>query len=166
MSLPSTYRHAIFPGVGQPLVVQETPLTMPASGEILVKVEACGVCFSDMYAQNNVMGGGFPFCPGHEIIGRVAAVGDGVTPWNAGDRVGGGWHGGHDGTCDACSKGWFQMCDNQVVNGETKVGGYGEYTILRSEATVRVPEHVDAAKYAPILCAGMTVFNYPAHVPY
>ncbi|KAI1126136.1 GroES-like protein [Nemania abortiva] len=162
--LPSTYRHAVFPGAGQPLVIQETPMTMPKRGEILVKVEACGVCFSDSFAQNNVMGGGFPFCPGHEIIGRVAAVGKSVKTWQVGDRVGGGWHGGHDGSCTACSKGWFQMCDNQVVNGETKPGGYAEYTILRTEATVRVPEQVDAAKFAPILCAGMTVFNSLRHM--
>ncbi|KAI1158478.1 GroES-like protein [Nemania serpens] len=164
MSLPSTYKHAVFPGMGQALVVEETPMKEPGSGEILIKVEACGVCFSDMFAQNNVMGGGFPLCPGHEMIGRVVAVGNGVTVWKAGDRVGAGWHGGHDNSCTACSKGWFQMCDNQVINGETKAGGYAEYCILRSEATVRIPEHVDAAKYAPILCAGMTVFNSIRHM--
>ncbi|KAI0466493.1 GroES-like protein [Xylaria cf. heliscus] len=164
MSLPSTYKHAVFPAMGKALVIEETPLKLPGRGEILIKVEACGVCFSDMFAQNNVMGGGFPLCPGHEIIGRVAAVGNEVTAWKAGDRVGGGWHGGHDGSCTACNKGWFQMCDNQIVNGETKAGGYAEYTILRSEATVRIPEHVDAAKYAPILCAGMTVFNSIRHM--
>lgn len=123
MSLPSTYKHAVFPAAGKPLVIEEAPLKGPGKGEVLVKVEACGVCFSDMFAQNNVMGGGFPICPGHEIIGRVAAVGEGVTAWKVGDRAGGGWHGGHDGSCTACHKGWFQMCDNQVINGETKPGG-------------------------------------------
>lgn len=72
-------------------------MTLPGPGEVLVKVEACGVCFSDMFAQNNIMGGGFPLTPGHEIIGRVAAVGDGVSLWKVGDRIGAGWHGGHDG---------------------------------------------------------------------
>ncbi|KAI0202775.1 GroES-like protein [Astrocystis sublimbata] len=164
MSLPPTYKHAVFPGEGKPLVVQETPMKMPSRGEVLIKVEACGICYSDVCAQKNIMGGGFPLCPGHEIIGRVAAVGDGVTAWKAGDRVGSGWHGGHDGSCKACSKGWHQMCDNQVVNGVTKSGGYAEYCLLRSEATVRVPDHVDAAKYAPIFCAGMTVFNSIRHM--
>ncbi|KAL7626075.1 hypothetical protein AAE478_002845 [Parahypoxylon ruwenzoriense] len=165
MSLPATYRHAVFPAKGEPLVVQETPMTPPGPGDILVKVEACGVCFSDMFAQHNIMGGGFPLCPGHEIIGRVAAVGAGVpSSWKVGDRVGAGWHGGHDGDCGACKQGWYQMCDNQVVNGETKNGGYAEYCILRPEATVRVPDHVDAAKYAPVLCAGMTVFNSIRHM--
>ncbi|KAI5860474.1 putative alcohol dehydrogenase [Durotheca rogersii] len=165
MSLPKTYRRAIFAAKGEPLTIEETPLTLPSAGELLVKVEACGVCFSDMFAQMGVMDGGFPLCPGHEIIGRVAAVGPtSGSLWKVGDRVGAGWHGGHDSDCAACQKGWFQMCENQAVNGETKHGGYGEYCLLRSEATVRVPEHVDAAKYAPILCAGMTVFNSLRHM--
>ncbi|KAI1081033.1 putative alcohol dehydrogenase [Whalleya microplaca] len=164
MSLPKYYKHAVFPAQGQALVVEQTPLKLPGPNEVLVKVEACGVCFSDMFAQHNVMGGGFPLCPGHEIIGRVAAVGSGAEAWSVGDRVGAGWHGGHDGVCTACKKGWLQMCENQAINGETKNGGYAEYCILRSEATVRVPEHVDAAKYAPVLCAGMTVYNSIRHM--
>ncbi|KAK4223910.1 alcohol dehydrogenase [Podospora fimiseda] len=158
-SLPQTYRQAIFKEKGGPLTVEETTLKLPGKGEVLVKVEACGVCFSDCFAQQNVMGGGFPIVPGHEIIGRIVAVGDNAGAWKVGDRVGSGWHGGHDGTCKACKKGYHQMCDNQVINGETKPGGYAEYVILRSEAAAPVPDSVDAAKYAPILCAGMTVFN-------
>lgn len=80
-------------------------MKLPGSGEILVKVEAYGVCFSDMFAQHGIMGGGFPLCSGHEIIGKVAAVGKDVTTWKVGDRVGAGWHGGHDNTCTACKKG-------------------------------------------------------------
>ncbi|KAK8018774.1 alcohol dehydrogenase [Apiospora marii] len=157
-SLPKTYKHAVFKAQGQPLTIEEAELKLPGPGEVLVRVEACGVCFSDMYAQNNIMGGGFPIVPGHEIIGKVAAAGDGVS-WNVGERIGAGWHGGHDGTCNACKKGWLQMCENPVVNGENKQGGYSEYVLIRSEAAVRVPAHVDAAKYAPIMCAGMTAFN-------
>ncbi|OAG01986.1 alcohol dehydrogenase 1 [Paraphaeosphaeria sporulosa] len=159
MSLPQTYKQAVFKAQGQPLVIEEAPLKLPGKGELLVKVEACGVCFSDMFAQQNIMGGGFPMVPGHEIVGKVAAIGEGVELWKEGDRVGGGWHGGHDGVCKACKKGFFQMCDNQVINGETKAGGYAEYVLLRSEAAIRVPAHVDAAKYAPIMCAGLTCFN-------
>ncbi|KAF7115478.1 hypothetical protein CNMCM5793_002436 [Aspergillus hiratsukae] len=161
---PQTYKQAFFKSAGAPLVIEETPLTPPGPNEILVKVEACGVCFSDVFAQNNVMGGGFPIVPGHEIIGRVAAVGDNVSGWTVGDRIGGGWHGGHDGACKACRKGWYQMCGSQVVNGETKNGGYAEYCLLNSEAAVRVPSHVPAAKYAPILCAGVSVFNSIRHM--
>ncbi|KAJ5664629.1 hypothetical protein N7462_011442 [Penicillium macrosclerotiorum] len=188
MTIPQTFKQAIFKSAGTPLVIEEAPLTPPGSNEILVKVEACGVCFSDVFAQSNVMGGGFPIVPGHEIIGRVAAIGDDVSGWTVGDRIGGGWHGGHDGACKACRKGWYQMCSSQVVNGETKNGGCtsspvplpfpraflemvliwfvadAEYCLLNPEAAVRVPSHVPAAKYAPILCAGVSVFNSIRHM--
>ncbi|EEA27340.1 hypothetical protein TMatcc_004372 [Talaromyces marneffei ATCC 18224] len=159
MSLPKTFRKAVFNEAGGPLVIEEANLTPPAPREILVQVEACGVCFSDTIAQHDYMGGGFPQVPGHEIIGKVVAVGSGVSGWTVGDRVGGGWHGGHDGTCRACKTGHYQMCDNQLVNGITRDGGYAEYCTIRSEAAVRIPPDVDAATYAPMLCAGVTVFN-------
>ncbi|KAI5926243.1 putative alcohol dehydrogenase [Camillea tinctor] len=164
MALPKFYKQAIFKAQGEPLSIEQAPLKLPSEGEILVKVEACGVCYADMFTQNNVMGGGFPLVPGHEIIGHIVAIGANVSPWKVGDRVGSGWHGGHDGACKACKKGWHQMCDNQVINGETKAGGYAEYVLLRSEAAARIPEHVDAAKYAPIMCAGVTVFNAIRHM--
>jgi len=160
MSLPITFKRAVFKAANEPLTIEETPMITPAPNEVLVKVEACGVCYSDKYAQMNAMGGGFPLVPGHEIIGRVVALGSSsITNWTVGDRVGGAWHGGHDGTCHACRAGHFQMCDNGLVNGVTRNGGYAEYCTLRAEAAVPVPEDVDAAKYAPILCAGVTMFN-------
>ncbi|KAE8453919.1 hypothetical protein EG329_007695 [Mollisiaceae sp. DMI_Dod_QoI] len=158
MSLPRTYKRAVFERAGGPLTVEETEVALPGGGEILVKVEACGVCYSDTISQN-FSGMGYPIVPGHEIIGHVVAVGDGVMGWSIGDRAGGAWHGGHDGTCHACKKGHFQMCDTKAVNGITRDGGYAEYCTLRSEAAVRVPGHVDAAEYAPILCAGVSCFN-------
>ncbi|KAJ5753793.1 Polyketide synthase enoylreductase [Penicillium nucicola] len=158
-SLPATYKQAVFKQHGAKLTLEEVTLTPPSRGEILVKVEACGVCHSDHFAQTNLMGGGFPLVPGHEIIGRVAAVGEGETAWKVGDRIGGAWHGGHDGTCRACKKGYFQMCDNEQVNGISKNGGYAEYCLINQEAAIHIPEHVDAAEYAPMLCAGVTVFN-------
>ncbi|GAB1321070.1 hypothetical protein MFIFM68171_11280 [Madurella fahalii] len=159
MSLPKTYKRAVFQAAGSPLTLEEAPLELPGRNEVLVKVEACGVCYSDTFTQHNSMGGGFPFIPGHEIIGRVAAVGNSVTAWKVGDRIGSGWHGGHDGTCRTCRRGIYHMCDNQVINGVTKPGGYAEYVLIRSEAGVPIPESIDAAKYAPFLCAGVTVFN-------
>ncbi|CAG8302577.1 unnamed protein product [Penicillium salamii] len=159
MSLPQSYKHAVFKEAGGPLTVEQTSLVLPAAGEVLVKVEACGVCFSDHLAQSYGLRGSFPITPGHEIIGKVAAVGDRVSQWQIGDRIGGAWHGGHDGTCPACRKGHYQMCDLGIINGVTKNGGYAEYCILRAEAGVRIPTHVEAAKYAPVLCAGVTVFN-------
>ncbi|KAM7189455.1 alcohol dehydrogenase [Rhypophila sp. PSN 637] len=159
MSLPATYKHAVFKSAGAPLEIVESELKLPSKGEVLVKVEACGVCYSDVHAQNDGLGGGFPITPGHEIIGRVVAVGADIADWKVGDRVGSGWHGGHDGSCNACRKNLHQMCPSRVVNGETKEGGYGEYVILRTEAVASIPEDIDAAKYAPIMCAGLTVFN-------
>ncbi|CAG8204900.1 unnamed protein product [Penicillium salamii] len=159
MSLPKFYKQAVFKEAGGPLTVEQTSLVLPAAGEVLVKVEACGVCFSDHLAQSYGLHGSFPITPGHEIIGKVAAVGDRVSQWQVGDRIGGAWHGGHDGTCPACRKGHYQMCDLGIINGVTKNGGYAEYCILRAEAGVRIPTHVEASKYAPVLCAGVTVFN-------
>ncbi|KAI0180621.1 putative alcohol dehydrogenase [Hypoxylon sp. FL1284] len=164
MALPRTYKRAVFKGKGEKLVIEEVPLKLPEHGEILVKVEACGVCFSDTYTQNDVKEGGPPMCPGHEIIGEVAAVGEGVSGWKVDDRIGAGWHGGHDDTCAACRKGWHQMCENREITGQTRNGGYAEYCTIRPEAAVRIPAHVDAAKYAPILCAGATVHSALRHM--
>ncbi|CAH0024879.1 unnamed protein product [Clonostachys rhizophaga] len=159
MPLPASVKRAVFKEVGGDLVIENVPLEMPRSGEILVKVEACGVCHSEILAQRNVWGFGFPVVPGHEIIGRVAALGQGVEGWKVGDRIGAGWHGGHDNTCAMCQKELYQFCQPVIINGISTNGGYAEYCLVRAEATVRVPEDVDAAKYAPLLCAGTTSFS-------
>ncbi|KAI0909797.1 alcohol dehydrogenase GroES-like domain-containing protein [Ustulina deusta] len=159
MSLPQSYKRAAFKALGEGLTLEDVPMQKPGHGEILVKVQACGVCHTDFYAQVNAMGGGFPKVPGHEIIGTVAAVGHGVQGWNVNDRVGAGYHGGHDGTCHQCREGWPQMCDNLATNGISRDGGFAEYCVIRAEAAVRVPEEGRAAEYAPLLCAGSTVFS-------
>lgn len=127
--------------------------------QIIVKVLACGVCHSDSAAGVQAFGNPLPVVPGHEIIGDVAQVPEGETRWKVGDRVGGPWHGGHDGTCKACQRGLFQMCENETINGILRNGGYAEYVYLRSEAVVPIPTEVDPAAFAPLLCAGVTVFN-------
>ncbi|KAF7911407.1 uncharacterized protein EAF01_002914 [Botrytis porri] len=159
MSLPKTYKAALFEKADSPLVIKDIELRQPSVNEVLVKVIACGVCHSDAVVQSGGFGNGFPIIPGHEIIGTVAAVGEGVQKWKVGERVGGPWHGGHDGTCKQCNRGQFQMCSNGAINGVTRDGGFAEYVHLRSEAVVRVPEDVDPYEYAPVLCAGITVFN-------
>ncbi|KAG4428921.1 hypothetical protein IFR05_015597 [Cadophora sp. M221] len=158
-SLPKTYKAAVFEKANSPLTIKDLPLEAPSAGEVLVKVLACGVCGSDSGVQSGGFGNAFPIVPGHEVIGNVVAVPDGEKRWKVGDRVGGPWHGGHDGTCKQCNRGQFQMCQNAAVNGVTKDGGFAEYVLLRTEAVVRVPKEVDPAEYAPILCAGITVFN-------
>jgi D-arabinose 1-dehydrogenase-like Zn-dependent alcohol dehydrogenase len=158
-SLPKTYKAAVFEKANAPLILKDVPLKQPSAGEVLVKVIATGVCHSDAMVQAGTLGNSFPIVPGHEVIGNVAAVGDGEKRWKVGDRVGGPWHGGHDGICKQCQRGQFQMCQNGAVNGVSKDGGYAEYVLLRTEAVVRVPTGVDPVEYAPILCAGITVFN-------
>ncbi|KAK3393316.1 chaperonin 10-like protein [Podospora didyma] len=158
-SLPKTFKAAAFTGADLPLKLQDFPLQQPAKGHVLIKTLACGICHSDAWVQTGGAGSSWPLIPGHEVIGDVVAVGDEVTRFKLGDRVGGGWHGGHDGTCRACQRGYFQNCDNQAVNGVTRDGGYAEYTLLRAEAAVRIPAGFDAAEAAPFLCAGTTVFN-------
>lgn len=124
-----------------------------------MKVLACGVCHSDAVVGFKGFGNPLPMVPGHEIIGDVAQVPDSEGRWKVGDRVGGPWHGGHDSTCKACNRALFQMCDNEQINGVTRNGGYAEYVYLRTEAVVDIPRDVDPAAFAPLLCAGVTVFN-------
>ncbi|KAI8198184.1 hypothetical protein KHU50_008884 [Colletotrichum sp. SAR 10_65] len=159
-SLPQTYKAAVIKSVRAPLEIVDQELKKPSPGQVLVKVLACGVCHSDVVVQEGGFGDGlFPRVPGHEIIGDVVAVGDDVTRFQGGERVGGAWHGGHDGTCTQCQKGFFQTCQNTAVNGVSMDGGYAEYVLLRAEAVVRVPKNMDPADSAPLLCAGVTVFN-------
>ncbi|KAI8189186.1 hypothetical protein K4K49_009477 [Colletotrichum sp. SAR 10_70] len=159
-SLPQTYKAAVIKSVRAPLEIVDQELKKPGPGQVLVKVLACGVCHSDVVVQEGGFGDGlFPRVPGHEIIGDVVAVGDGVSRFQGGERVGGAWHGGHDGTCPQCQKGFFQTCQNTAVNGVSMDGGYAEYVLLRDEAVVRVPKNMDPADSAPLLCAGVTVFN-------
>lgn len=179
--LPKTMKAAVLTGVGKPLEIQDIPLPEMGAGEILIKVHACGVCHSDSSKQDflhsrhtdnrrhmltsspDVAAGDFgpPAISilGHEFIGTVVAVPSTEKKWAVGDRVGGPWHGGHDGTCRSCSRGQFQMCDNKTVNGVFRNGGYGEYATLRTESAVRIPKEMDPAETAPLLCAGVTVFN-------
>lgn len=158
-SLPKTFKALVFKEKGSPLELQDLPLQPPSAGQVLVKILACGVCHSDAFEQAGHLPNPWPIVPGHEIIGDVVAVGSGVTRFKGGERVGGPWHGGHDGTCRACQRGKFQMCDNEKINGVSFNGGYAEYTLLREEAVVRVPGSYDPVLAAPILCAGVTVFN-------
>ncbi|PWI73126.1 hypothetical protein PCL_10141 [Purpureocillium lilacinum] len=159
MSLPQSYKAVVLDKVNAPFVLKDVPLKHPGPGQILVKVRACGVCFSDVGTAEGHMGDVFPRVPGHEIVGDIVELGEGVSNLTKGQRVGGPWHGGHDGHCRACQRGQFQMCDNAAVNGVSRDGGYAEYVLLRAEAVVRVPKEMEPADVAPLLCAGVTVFN-------
>ncbi|KAF3937533.1 hypothetical protein ABW19_dt0210568 [Dactylella cylindrospora] len=159
MSLPSTFKAAVINEVGGKFSLQDLPLTPPKHGEVLVKVIASGICGSDVHVINGRAGAAFPHVTGHEIIGEVAAIPETEDHWKVGDRVGGGWHGGHCGFCIPCKRGKFLLCEHEAINGVTRWGGHAEFVHLRREAIVSVPTDVDPASYAPILCAGVTVFN-------
>lgn len=158
-SLPKTYKAVVLQSANTPMTLVDVELKHPTKGEVLVKVLACGVCFSDVATASGHMGDVFPRVPGHEIVGDVVEVGEGVTRFKGGERVGGPWHGGHDGECRQCQRGQFQMCENEAINGVNRDGGFAEYVLLRAEAVVRVPKEIDPADAAPLLCAGVTVFN-------
>ena len=144
------------------LVEREMPV--PGSGEIRIKVLACGVCHSDQVTKDGIFPWiAYPRVPGHEVAGIVDEVGAGVTEWKKGDRVGAGWHGGHCFVCEACRRGEFVTCKNEQINGVTRDGGYGQYMIARHEAVARMPESMNAAEAGPLLCAGITTFNALRH---
>ncbi|CAI0652012.1 unnamed protein product [Colletotrichum noveboracense] len=159
MSLPSSYKIAVAETPGSPLVLKDIPMPTIGDKQVLVKVLACGVCHTDAVVAAGYFGNSFPRVPGHEIIGDVVQVGSAVKEVKPGDRVGGSWHGGHDGTCRECSRGLVQMCQNEEAHGVTLDGGFGEYVLMRSQAIVRVPADMDPAEAAPLMCAGLTSFN-------
>ena len=140
------------------LVEREVPEAGPR--QVRIRVEACGICHSDAFVKYGAFPGlQLPRIPGHEIAGKVDAVGDGVTAWQVGDRVGVGWHGGHCFQCAACRKGLFINCEKAQVCGISYDGGYAEFVVVPQEAVARMPADLDAIDAAPLLCAGITTFN-------
>ncbi|MGB9511908.1 MAG: alcohol dehydrogenase [Candidatus Acidiferrum sp.] len=140
------------------LVEREIP--QPGAGEVRIKVQACGICFSDHLVKDGTWPGlQFPRVPGHEVAGIVDEVGAGVTEWKKGDRVGVGWHGGHCFVCKQCRKGDFNTCVNEAITGVTRDGGFQQYMLARHEAVALLPDGLDWAEAGPLLCAGVTTFN-------
>jgi D-arabinose 1-dehydrogenase-like Zn-dependent alcohol dehydrogenase len=145
---------------GSPFKLVERPVPEPGRAQVRIAVEACGVCHSDAFVRDGHFPGVvYPRVPGHEVIGRIDAVGEAVTAWKPGQRVGVGWHGGHCGVCEACRAGDFVICKNQLITGFFFDGGYAEYMIARQEALAAVPDSLDSSAAAPLLCAGVTTFN-------
>ena len=146
------------PGAGLRLVEREIP--EPAPREVLVKVEACGVCHGDAIPDRGGYPGlSHPRVPGHEVVGRVVECGAAVTGFAPGERVGVGWSGGHCMECEACAAGDQGSCEDPWVTGLSVDGGYAEYMTARSSALVRIPEELASADAAPLLCAGATTFS-------
>ncbi|NLV04682.1 alcohol dehydrogenase catalytic domain-containing protein [Haloarcula rubripromontorii] len=158
--MSDTMRAAVVPEAGADFEVVERDIPEPDAGEVRVAVDACGICHSDVFAKEGTYPGvSYPRIPGHEVAGRIDAVGDGVDAWEEGDRVGVGWHGGHCSTCDQCRQGNFLQCENGEVTGVSYDGGYAEYMTAPAEALAKIPDSLDAAAAAPLLCAGVTTFN-------
>ena len=138
----------------------ERPIPEPARGQVRIKVEACGICHSDALVKEGVWPGlQYPRVPGHEIAGRIDSVGPDVTLWKPGQRVGVGWHGGHCFQCDPCRRGDFVNCKFEKITAITFDGGYQEYMVAPAEAVALIPEDLPADEAAPLLCAGITVYN-------
>src|SRR5258705_9281561 len=140
--------------------IVERPIPEPGRTQVRIKVEACGVCHSDAIVKETGFPGlQYPRVPGHEIAGRIDAVGSDVTQWKRGQRVGVGWHGGHCFTCDPCRRGQFILCQFEKITGLGFDGGYAEYVVVPAEAVAAMPDDLPAGEAAPLLCAGITVFN-------
>jgi D-arabinose 1-dehydrogenase-like Zn-dependent alcohol dehydrogenase len=141
------------------VVEREIPETKP--GSVRIKVQACGICHSDSLTKDGLMPGlQYPRVPGHEVIGVVDAVGQGVAQWKPGQRVGVGWHAGHCGYCNNCSRGDFFACQTStLVSGLTFDGGYADYMVAPAEGIAAIPEELSAVEAAPLMCAGITTFN-------
>lgn len=146
------------PGTDWELVEREVP--EPGPGQVRIKVEACGICHSDMFVKEGYWPGlQYPRIPGHEIAGRIDEIGSAVTAWKKGQRVGVGWHGGHCGHCESCRRGDFLMCRSARICGFSYDGGWAEYLVVPAEAVASLPDELPAEEAAPLLCAGITTFN-------
>ncbi len=146
------------PGGDWELVQRDVP--EPGPGGVRVKVDACGICHSDEIVKHGGWPGlQYPRVPGHEVAGRVDAIGSGVTAWKKGQRVGVGWHGGHCFQCEQCRRGDFAMCVNRLVTGINFDGGYAEFMIAPAAALAAIPDKLPAEEAGPFMCAGVTVYN-------
>jgi D-arabinose 1-dehydrogenase-like Zn-dependent alcohol dehydrogenase len=142
----------------------ERDIPEPSEGQVRIKIQACGVCHSDLFTKDGLWPGiQFPRVPGHEVAGVIDDIGPGVSTWKKGQRVGVGWHGGQDGTCLQCRRGDFINCSNLKITGISFDGGYQQYMTVPVEALAAIPDGLDDAEAAPLLCAGVTTFNALRH---
>jgi len=156
----ATMKSAQISKPGAPFSLVEREIPTPGPTAVRIKVQACGVCHSDMFTKEGQWPGiQYPRVPGHEVVGIIDEVGAAVSGWSKGQRVGVGWHGGHDGTCRQCRRGDFRHCQNLQVPGISYDGGYQEYMVAPVEALTTIPEGLSNAEAAPLLCAGITTFN-------
>src|SRR5215469_10614483 len=145
---------------GADFEIVERPVPEPDAGQVRIKVKACGICHSDVLVKDGLWPGiHYPRVPGHEVAGVVDEVGAGASVWKKGQRVGVGWHGGHDNSCRECRRGDFRNCRNVKVSGVSYDGGYEEYMVAPVEALVPIPDGLSDVEAAPLLDAGITTYN-------
>lgn len=159
--MDSTMQAAVVRAFGEPLVIEEAPVPRPGPGELLVKIAASGVCHTDLHAAHGdwPVKPEPPFIPGHEGVGHVVAVGDGVKHVKEGDRVGIPWLYSACGHCEHCLGGWETLCESQQNTGYSVNGGFAGYTLAQADYVGRIPDNVDFLEIAPVLCAGVTVYK-------
>ena len=152
------------PKPGGDFEIVEREIPKPQAGQVRVKVQACGICHSDVLTKDGLWPGiQYPRVPGHEIAGIIDELGEGVTAWKKGQRVGVGWHGGHDETCLYCRRGDFRNCVNMQIPGISYDGGYQQYMVAPANALVAMPDSLNDVEAAPLLCAGITTYNALRH---
>ena len=157
--MKSTYQamEVSTPGV---LRAVERPIPEPGAGQVRIRVEACGICHTDASTVTGTYPGlTLPRVPGHEVVGRIEALGSGVSRWKVGQRVGIGFFGGEDGVCEPCRRGDIVQCQNPVIPGLTTDGGYAEVMIAESRGISAIPDELTSVEAAPLLCAGITTYN-------
>ncbi len=159
-----TGKAGVIEAAGGKLQMKDREFAAPARKQVLLKMQACGVCHSDSFAfSGHFPGLQYPSTPGHEIVGIVEEIGADVKRLKKGDRVGVGWHGGHCSECTACRAGDFISCNKLQTPGITFPGGYSEYGLFPEEVCAVVPEKMSSTEAAPLLCAGVTTFNALRH---
>ena len=155
---------AQIPKAGADFEIVEREVPKPSAAQVRIKVQACGVCHSDLFTKEGYWPGiQYPRVPGHEVVGIIDELGEGVTGWKKGQRIGVGWHGGHDGTCLYCRRGDFRNCRNLKIPGISYDGGYEQYMVAPVEALTTMPEGLSDVEAAPLLCAGITTYNALRH---
>jgi D-arabinose 1-dehydrogenase-like Zn-dependent alcohol dehydrogenase len=155
---------AQIPRAGADFEIVEREIPKPGAAQVRVKVQACGVCHSDVFTKEGYWPGiQYPRVPGHEVVGIIDELGDGVSEWKKGQRIGVGWHGGHDNTCLSCRRGDFRNCRNLKIPGISYDGGYEQYMVAPVEALTTMPNGLSDVEAAPLLCAGITTYNALRH---
>jgi len=159
--MTETMRAAVVHEFGAPLAIERLPIPKPGPGQVLIRMEASGVCHTDLHAADGdwPVKPAPPFVPGHEGVGRVAALGDGVTRLSIGERVGIAWLGEACGQCEFCLSGWETLCERQRDSGYSVNGSFEEYAVASAAYVAKIPDGLEPHAVAPILCAGVTTYK-------